>query len=316
MKRRELFTSAGAAGLGAILFSGCEPKQPESEREFRFIFFNDLHVQPEKGASKAFDMAIEKINSLDADLVIGGGDLIMDALGVDEQRAFLLYDMYEEQSKQFAMPLHNVMGNHEVFGIYVPDKVDQNHPDWGKELFKRRLGNGNSYNSFDHKGVHFVLLDSVGIVPREDGSGAYRYIGEVGVEQLAWLEDDLASLEEGTPVVAASHIPLFTMTAQIENGPMAKTPEGTAITDGKPLYDLLTAHNLVTYLQGHIHINEYYEYHDAAFIDNGALSGGWWGGPYKGHPEGFRVIDVYKDGTMSSEYMAYGWDASKYNESS
>jgi len=313
MKRRRFLNTALPAGAAGILAGSCAREPSRERREiFSFVHFSDVHVQPERGAKEGFLAAIEKMNSLKPDFAVSGGDLVMDALAADEERANMLYDMYIECCKSFDMPLYNVMGNHEVFGITVPDKVPENHPDWGKEMFKRRLGDGRTYKSFDHKGVHFLLLDSVGIVKKENGPG-HEYIGRIGREQFNWLKEDLAGIPPDTPVVAVAHIPYFTWWPQILDGPTQPCGRSTVLTDGKELFDMLMERRFFGMLEGHIHINELYVYFDSKFIDTGAVCGGWWNGPRDGHPEGFNLVHVYEDG-IEAEYVTYGWDASKYRE--
>ncbi|MCE5249976.1 metallophosphoesterase [bacterium] len=307
MKRRSFIQMAGAAGLAGVS-SSCANRAAKAR--FSFVHFSDVHIEPERGAKEGFLAAIAKMNSLRPDFAISGGDLIMDALGADETRAVTLYDLYIECCKSFDMPLHNTIGNHEIFGIYDPDKVPENHPLWGKEMFKKRLGNGSTYRSFDHNGVHFVLLDSMGYEKRTDKPG-YEYFGQIGAEQMSWLEKDLSGIPAGTPVIAVSHIPFFTYYSQITDGPLRPNSRGGVITDGKELYDLLTRHRLIGYLEGHIHVNEIYTYKGARFVDTGAVCGAWWQGPRDGHPEGFNLVHVYDD-RIETEYMTYGWDASKY----
>ena len=309
MKRRS-FIQAGLIGAAGAAAS-CTGKQPVIGKQelFSFIHYTDIHVQPERGATEGFLAAIDKMNSLKPDFAISGGDLVMDVLEADENKATTLYDLYEKCCMNFDMPVHNVMGNHEVFGIRVPDLVPQGHPDWGKELFKRRLGDGATYRSFDHKGIHFVLFDSIGIEPSEDG--AFDYFGELGAEQLAWLEMDLAAIPAGMPVVGVTHIPLFSLYYQVKNGPLSPWGRGGVINDGKPLCDILSKHRVLGILEGHIHVNELYEYKDTRYVDTAAVSGSWWSGPRDGHPEGFNLVHVYED-EIICEYITYGWDASKY----
>lgn len=315
MKRRSFFRIAAPAAVGATAASCAnEPSAPNRVKLFSFVHYSDVHIQPESGAKEGFLAAIAKMNYLSPDFAVSGGDLVMDSLGVDEERANMLYDMYIECRKSFTMPVYDVMGNHEVFGIYVPDKVAENHPDWGKELFKRRIGDGRTYRSFDHKGVHFLLLDSVGIVKNE-GKPGHHYIGQIGSEQMAWLKSDLASLATETPVIAVAHIPLFTWWEQMRNGPTTPSGLGTVLTDGKELFDMLMERRFFGFLEGHIHINELYVYHGTKLIDTGAVSAGWWSGPRAGHPEGFNLVHVYEDG-IENEYITYGWDASKYKQAS
>ena len=175
---------------------------------------------------------------------------------------------------------------------------------------RHRLGEGRTYRSFDYKGVHFVLLDSLQWEKNTDKPG-YEYYGAIGAEQMAWLRNDIGALPADTPVIAVSHIPLFTLYCQVLNGPLFATPKGWIITNGKELYEILTTSRLLGYFQGHLHVNEVYEYKQAKFVDTGAVCASWWSGPYDGHPEGFNLVDVYEDG-IETTYTTYGWDASKY----
>ncbi len=80
--------------------------------------------------------------------------------------------------------------------------------------------------------MHFVALDNVS-----------RARPEVGAEQLAWLEKDLASFPETAPIVVFTHRPLFDL-----------KPEWEWFTsDGDQVMNLLAAYDNVTVLYGHIH---------------------------------------------------------------
>ena len=186
-----------------------------NSQDFRFLFMTDIHVQPESRAVEGFQAAIARANALNPDFIITGGDLIMDALEQNEARADSLYDLYTAQTQRFDMPVHNVLGNHEIFGLYPQSRVDRGHPEFGKQMFRNRLGEGRTYRSFDHKNWHFILLDGIGTT--SDG----KYIGEIDAEQLNWLQKDLESVGPHRPVVLALHIPLFTVAPQIASGPTA-----------------------------------------------------------------------------------------------
>ena len=92
----------------AISLNSCT----DNAKSFRFVFMTDIHLQPERRASEGFASAIEKVNALDPDFVITGGDLIMDALGQSFGRADSLYNLYQTMLPLFKMPVYNTMGNH------------------------------------------------------------------------------------------------------------------------------------------------------------------------------------------------------------
>ena len=279
-----------------ILSLGCEPSG------FRFVFMTDIHVQPERHAAEGFRAAIEKANSLRPDFVITGGDLIMDALGQSYGRADSLYDLYESLIQNFRMPVYNTLGNHEVFGLYEKSGVSPEHAEFGKEMFKKRLGNGRTYYSFDHKGWHFIVLDGIGIT--EDR----RYFGFIDSVQVEWLKEDLAGLSKDTPVVVSTHIPFVTVFGQMTHGGTYAMSESSVITNGKPVLELLDDYNLKLVLQGHLHILEDIFYEGTHYITGGAVSAAWWTGPRDGFPEGFVVIDV-KGHDFSWSYETFGWQA-------
>lgn len=313
MKRRDFFTSTFSTGITGLVAGSCaNPSSlPDRKKLFSFVHFSDCHIQPEQGAREGFLASIEKINSLRPEFAISGGDQVMDALAVDETRANLLYDMYIECCEQINMPVYNVIGNHEVFGIYSPDKVPEDHPEWGKEMFKKRLGEGKTYRSFDYKGVHFLLLDSVGIKKNIDQPG-YHYIGELGFEQIEWLLQDIKKIPHDIPIIAVTHIPLFTWFSQILHGPTYPSSRDSILTDGLELLHMLIDRRWFVILEGHIHANEIYIYKGGRFIVTAAVCGDFWSGPYlDGHPEGFNLVHVYENG-IQTEYITFGWDASQY----
>jgi 3',5'-cyclic AMP phosphodiesterase CpdA len=45
------------------------------------------------------------------------GDLVKDALRVSEKEATSLYELYVREIGKFSVPVWNVPGNHEIFGL-------------------------------------------------------------------------------------------------------------------------------------------------------------------------------------------------------
>jgi 3',5'-cyclic-AMP phosphodiesterase len=96
-----------------------------------------------------------------ADFAICGGDLVFDVLAVGRARADMLWNLFKQTSASLHVPVHYVIGNHDVFGLSPKSGVAPSDPDYGKKAFQDRYGA--THYSFDHKGWHFVVLDSIGI---------------------------------------------------------------------------------------------------------------------------------------------------------
>lgn len=273
----------------------------DNRDSFRFVFMTDIHVQPELQADERFKAAISKVNELKPDFVITGGDLIMDAFEQPEERAKLLYELYLEISEEFNMPVFNTIGNHDVFGLRAQSGESTDHPQYGKKMFENYLRNGNTYFSFDYKGWHFIILDSIGLTPDD-------YYGVIDETQIEWLINDLKSVNNLRPIVVSVHIPMFSVYQQMRIHPTAALPPELVITNSRVVLNLFRDHNLTLVLQGHLHIVEEIVFRDVHFITGGAVSGAWWTGERDGFHEGFIVVDV-KDYEFSWRYEPYVWGA-------
>jgi len=121
--------------------------------------------------------------------------------------------------------------------FYVPGEHDV-ASDSGEQFLERygRGTRGAGWQSFDYKGVHFVGL--VNVVNLRAGG-----LGNLGSEQLEWLEDDLRNRTGSTPVVVFAHIPLWAVYPQW----------GWGTEDGSRALSYLKRFGSVTVLNGHIH---------------------------------------------------------------
>jgi 3',5'-cyclic AMP phosphodiesterase CpdA len=111
---------------------------------------------------------------------------------------------------------------------FIPGEHDASL-DNGK-AFKEFFGPTNY--TFDHKGVHFIVLDNV--------SDPAAQLGEA---QLAWLADDLKKQAKDAHIVVFAHRPLFDLYPQWD----------WATRDGAKAVDLLLPYDNVTVFYGHIH---------------------------------------------------------------
>jgi Icc protein len=235
-------------------------------------------------------------------LAIAGGDLVFDVFETGYDRADQLFQMYSRITQGLDMPVYPVIGNHDVFGIGVNAGVAPTHPEYGKVMFAKRLGAGNTYRSFDFRGWHFVLLDSIAVT---SDSG---YEGGIDDEQFSWLQKDLQSAGHKQPTVLVTHIPFFSILPTLENGPTQAVSSSLVISNGKDVLQFCSGYNIKLILQGHLHVVEDHRYKQSQFVTSGAVCGNWWKGPRMGHLEGFAVYTV-KGHQVEFAYHTYGWQA-------
>ena len=297
--RRQFLTLLGAAGISAAVTPSVFAAPPAEP--FTFLFLTDAHIQPELNAAIGTDMAFKKARTLKADFAINGGDHVFDSLGVATQRAIALFDLYGKTEQDLGLKVYHTIGNHDVVGIYPASGVAPTDPLYGKKLYEDHFGK--AYYSFDHKGHHFIVLDSIGITDDR------AYEGRIDAAQLRWLAADLAALPSGTPIIVSVHIPLVTAFNSYVPTPNTPSPHhGLSVINSDEVIRLFEGHNVLGVLQGHTHINERVEWKGVPYITSGAICGNWWEGTRMGTPEGFTVVTVANN-KLTTSYETYGFKA-------
>jgi 3',5'-cyclic-AMP phosphodiesterase len=289
----------GATGLSAAVAPSLLAAPAPVREPFTFLFVTDAHLQPELNGVVGTDMAFKKARAVKADFAINGGDHVFDALGVPKQRALTLFDLYDKTEQDLGVKVYHTIGNHDVLGVYPASGIAQDDPLYGKKLFEQRFGK--LYYSFDHKGHHFIVLDSIGITPDR------AYEGRIDAAQLQWLAADLAALPPGTPVTVSVHIPLVTAFAAYMPEPtVAPTHHSLSVANADQVLDLFAGHNVLGVLQGHTHINETVVWKGIPYMTSGAVCGNWWHGTRLGTPEGFTVVTVANN-KLTTHYEPSGF---------
>ncbi|HEY3937473.1 MAG TPA: metallophosphoesterase [Bryobacteraceae bacterium] len=295
LHRRNFLALTGAAGLSVALGS----KANAGANEFTFLFITDTHLEPELNAAQGCGECFRKARTIKSDFAIQGGDHVFDSLGVNRQRADGVFDLYAKTEQALGMKLHHTLGNHDCFGVFPSSGVTPADPLYGKKMYEDRFGK--TYYSFDHKGVHFIVLDSIGI------TGDRSYEGRVDATQLNWLASDLRALPTGTPIIVAVHIPLVTAFSSYVPPPATEPKHhGLSVANAYQVIALFEGHNVLGVLQGHTHINERVDWKGVPYITSGAVCGNWWHGTRMGTPEGFSVVRV-EGGKLSVRYETYGF---------
>jgi hypothetical protein len=245
-------------------------------------------------------MAFEKIAASKPEFAIMGGDHVFDALGVNQARANMVFDLYTSTAKSLGMPLYNTIGNHDAFGVLAGSGIAPTDPSYGKKMYEDRMGK--TYYSFDRKGYHFVVLDSIQPMPDR------LWEARIDDAQLDWLRRDLKALAPGTPVIGVVHCPIVTAFGTYAAMVAAQQKYNTlTVANSAEVLEVLASARVLAVLQGHTHINELVKYNGIRFITSGAVCGNWWKGSRMGTPEGYSVINVHADGRVISRYETYGF---------
>jgi len=209
---------------------------------------------------------IERANASAADFTVIVGDLIC---GRTDDAALIAkeWDAYDKMCRNFKMPYISVIGNHDVWNPL------------SQQIYRRRYGL--EYFSWNHKGCHFIALDSE--IPGQQG----RITGE----QLQWLKEDLAEATSARRIFVFLHAPLWTWP------PDANQKDNAWNRDVHPL---LAAAGVDTVFAGHTHQYALYPARDGVrYLITGG-GGAELRGGYALAGEFFHFVDVsVKDRTVN-----------------
>ncbi|MDR3688509.1 MAG: metallophosphoesterase [Fimbriimonas sp.] len=305
--RRDLLQIGTAAAVSPWIAS--IESIARQERRFRFVHFSDLHIQPELGATQGVAMAVKKVLDLNPrpSFIVTGGDHVMDLLSVTRGRADEQFKDLHEALKPLEMPIHGVIGNHDVFG-WGGKVVLQSDAMYGKKMVEEKFLGQRAFRSFAFSGWHFTLLDSVQPDPKTGWKGA------IDQAQLEWLDTDLAKAGD-MPKIVVSHVPVMTLFSQYTEGTTTAPSNTLILENGREVQKLCYKHKVRAVLQGHTHVVEDCNYLDTQYITGGAVCGDWWKGWRLGvHPEGFMVYDIIGN-QLSAKYVQYGWNAKVHQTS-
>jgi 3',5'-cyclic AMP phosphodiesterase CpdA len=278
-RRSFLRSGAAIAAAGALPVTLVELAFGKESENFTFAHISDSHIQHIAGTEfvrnwdRGLIRAVAETNLLNPkpDFVIFGGDLAQ--LGTKEE-----LDHGAEMLSKLTYKTYCVMGEHDYYldlGEY-----------WSK-LY------GPQYYSWDHKGVHFVTLNSVltydewthnrwptakqrmlEMAGLDNPNGSPFMVGK---EQLDWLRKDLEKVDKKTPVVLFSHSPI----QKIYKGWNFWTEEAEEIQA------LLKPFENPTVIYGHVHQIQYNQIDNISFH---AVMATAWPWPY---PQSYAQAESY-----------------------
>jgi Icc protein len=196
--------------------------------DLSFVQISDSHIGFSKEANKdvtaTFRIALDRINAMPTppSFLIHTGDISQ--LSKPEE-----FDTFDELLKSCrTKDVFYVPGEHDV--------LDGSGKLYRERYLKSVEGKGSGWYSFNKNGVHFIGL--VNVLNLQAGG-----LGQLGDEQLEWLEADVKDLGSSTPIVVFAHIPLW-----------AVYPDwGWGTSDSERALGYLKRFGSVTILNGHIH---------------------------------------------------------------
>jgi Icc protein len=242
---------------------------------FRFAYISDSHLYERKLNDRfinALMRAVDDVNAMDPqpDFVLYGGDLA-----------------------QLGQPKELEIGAQILKGLKAPLKMMVGEHDWYLDLGEMWRGLfGQPNYSFDHKGVHIVVLNSVvekdfwtarklspmdrmrTVAGLDNGTQSPFSVGD---EQRLWLKKDLEKVTAATPLIVFSHSPLYKL----------YRPWNFWTEDAAEVQAILARFQNVTVIHGHTHQLLTNRVGNISF--HGMLSTAW---PWPYAPEGLPAMTV------------------------
>jgi predicted phosphodiesterase len=229
LDRREFLKLAGLGGVVLVGAAMTGRAAAADAGDFYFVQLSDTHWGFEGPAQNpdstgTLRKAIAAVNGLKEppDFVIFTGDLTH----TTEDGKVRRKRMDEVRS---------IIGELKVKDVkFIPGEHDASldHGKAFQEFF------GATHYTFDHKGVHFIVVDNV------SDPGA-----SIGSDQLAWLAADIERQPKDSRIVVFTHRPLFDLYPQWD----------WATTDGAKAIEILQARDNVTVFYGHIHQEHHFK---------------------------------------------------------
>lgn len=302
MQRRSLLKNLGGLLVAPALPLTSFSAPARKKSALRIAHITDVHLKDKWDAPARFRRCLQHIHSQSprVDLLLNGGDIVFDMNKENLDTINAQWQLWHSTLKaESSLPIHYCLGNHDIWW----NEDDKGQALYGKKYAMDQLQLSTPYYSFSQAGWKFIVLDSCHL----DIDGTW-YIGRLGDQQFAWLDNELKTTPANVPVCVLSHIPILTATNLVEDNIVNKweMTGGDMHTDTSRIIDLFYAHpNVLLCLSGHIHLREKLVYNNVTYICDGAVSGAWWEGNRRQTAPGYGLIDLYADGSFNEAYVNY-----------
>lgn len=247
--------------------------------DYTIVAVGDPQAQNEKHFAKFADKPMKDL--CETTLALKGQAAGL-ALGDICWDVFEILDMYKKEIVRTGIPFYPVVGNH--------DHEKDAQGDLETTALYRKMMGPENYAFFLGNDLVIVLDNIIYDTQKKYKEGYADHV-------LAWVKGLLKLIPEESSLYIAQHSPLYVWTG---NRRIAASDELLDIVRGRE----------VTFLSGHTHINNYFEYEKGITEHNvAAICGAWWDTEYctDGTPGGYKVF-TKKNGKLSWYYKATGRD--------
>ena len=206
----------------------------ESAESERFLVISDIHLTKEAQNHAAMLRAVtQAARGMDAVLLLGDN-----TNNTHPEEHGLVLEMAEEIRRQSGTEVYILPGNHDYSAIRMgPNEFHAQYGAYGwNQAFSQNKETA-SCAVMTRGGTCLLLLDT----NMRDDALLFKADGGIRGSTLVWLQETLASLPDGTPVLACGHHPIL-------------PPERNERTPGaNALSQVLQAYGVGLYLCGHDH---------------------------------------------------------------
>ncbi len=264
-----------AAGRNKFAF---ELKKTEKSDDYTIVAIADPQFSSEKHfkqfAGEPMADLCKTTNSLKGNAVgLVLGDICWDKLN--------LLDSYKNEILRTGIPFYPVVGNHD-------HELEAQGDLQTTAVYRQKLGPEN-YAFFVGNDVVIVLDNIIYDTKKKYQEGYANHV-------MSWVKGLESLLPEKSDLYVAQH------------SPVKFFDTGRKILGTTDMLSILRGHK-VTFLSGHTHVNNFFEYEENVTEHNvAAFCGSWWDAPHAtdGTPQGYKVFSK-EDGQLSWYYKSIGY---------
>lgn len=241
------------------------------------------------------------------------GDMTWDLYWIDNSYAFPEYIEDMNEFIEGDLQVYHTIGNHDhsMDGVGDFSKTSQYRTYLGPEYYSFNIGN-----------YHYVVLDDIDFM--ENISDRDNYVEDVSSAQLEWLSKDLEHVGTDTPVILATHAPLYKDNSLNPEYRLVNAAQLVAALEGRKVH-ILTGHT-----HRMLNVDKIGSADAGHFEHNaGAVCADWWWSYTEsgihistdGAPGGYSVFEIsgddirwrYKATDFSDSYQFRTYDLNNVN---